>query len=131
MCEEERSFKYVGGYCLFFGTTLETYDNANQNCNDMGTILFEPRNEEINEKVGNKGRDLSQNYWIGINDKMKTQGDYRFESDDTSADWYTDTIPTSPNANCIQYSGGNLSKWRASDCTTLALYICQKPRLLP
>ena len=50
-----------------------TFDEAIQNCTDMGAHLFEPRtlrqNREVYAALKANGRD-QHHYWIGINDRL-------------------------------------------------------------
>ena len=56
------------------------YADAEQNCNRLNGILFEPRNEEENSKVYQTFKELIQNQvWIGIND-IETEENFVYSS---------------------------------------------------
>ena len=58
---------------VWFSSEVATFDEAIQNCTEMGAHLFEPRtlrqNREVYAALKANGRD-QHHYWIGINDRL-------------------------------------------------------------
>ena len=58
---------------VWFSSEDATFDEAIQNCTEMGAQLFEPRslrqNREVYAALKAKGRD-QHHHWIGINDRL-------------------------------------------------------------
>ena len=60
---------------VWFSSEVATFDEAIQNCTEMGAHLFEPRTLRQNREVydalkARPGRD-HKNYWIGIHDRLE------------------------------------------------------------
>ena len=60
---------------VWFSSERATFDEAIQNCTEMGAHLFEPRTLTQNREVydalkARPGRD-QHNYWIGIHDRLE------------------------------------------------------------
>ena len=60
---------------IWFSSEDATFDEAIQNCTEMGAQLFEPRTLRLNREVydalkARPGRD-QHNYWIGIHDRLE------------------------------------------------------------
>ena len=72
----EDGWQYIGGYCIYYSTDTATYDEAVQICQakSPNSRLFEPRNQVINDLVGDAHRP-DHWFWFGVNDKA-TEGKY-------------------------------------------------------
>ena len=67
-------------------------------------------------------------YSLGINDKA-VEGEYRFNSDNSLANWYTGTFVSSGSSTdqCFAYNSKVFgSQWDEDDCTNTQKYICEK-----
>ena len=113
----------------------KTYDDARANCEAMGRKLFEPKSAESNDEVISLARDNNMDsFWIGVDD-LAQEGDFTYESDETSVT-YTDWEIGMPdnylnNEHCVQiFNYGNVDtpnyKWNDQDCNAVLKSICEK-----
>ena len=80
----------ISGTCYYFSPENLVFSTAVNRCENMGAILYEPKNQETFDLVFNAAKSItrgrqfdSYNYfWIGINDKTR-ENDFRYQIDNS------------------------------------------------
>ena len=107
------------------------FDEAKENCNNMGAKLFEPRNYHEDEFVMNltKTNDWNTGYWIGINRRL--DGKSVYSSDNSPISWsHFEALAKpekqhTPLCTVISFNNG-MGGWKDKDCSLKRHSVCDK-----
>ena len=95
--------------------------DANKICKDIGSILIEPRNAELNTIADT----FKISPWIGASD-LASEGDWRWTSNNEVLN-YTNWTPGQPDNFVGQDCAAivNRGLWEDFDCSNKRAFICQ------
>jgi len=128
--------------CYLFNKTILNFQNAQKWCKDQNSTLFEPKDNQTNNMVFNKGKNIitSENwknenhtqvfFWIGIHDLDK-EGNFTYLSNEQPIqffNWSTGEPNDSKNGEDCVYVYENGS-WNDANCTHEYEFICEKPKI--
>jgi len=129
---------------VWFSSEYATFDEAIQNCTEMGAKLFEPRslrqNREVYAALKAKGRDQHA-HWIGINDRLvenkfvyvTDNEPIAFEHWGSFSDFGAQPNNRNGNQDCVLFETSTASTWEGPDdawndmgCSGNFRFICEK-----